>query len=949
MSVFRILAEELENWYNNQPIVSLVNETEGKKLYYHGRNSFRPYSGKYIFITDDLGYASGYGDGKILYSYSLPFGEDRLFSIKNPHHLEQLRKYVDPYTISMIFNSSGQNEEIDWAALSYISTDEFEEPEDLFKHMGYYGIKLKERTGINSLYIFDQDDLTFEGTIDLTTPEMQNKIRQFYQGFMKDKNFLQEERYKVYHGTNEKFGKFNFNKSAQGIIWFTDSIDSIQKGEHGGQGNKYIMTRYITINNPAGWDEYEKYGLQQLQDMGYDGVILPQGDKTDYFVFSNKNISAKEPVNLTEEDDYRGYHTAPTSEDSPMYDVTNTFGEDMYTDRALRMFGGYGQYDGYSIALIQRARNKPNMPVKIYRAIPAILTNQEKINDYEKQKAYILKTGKLPKDVDNWRNSSEYNDWISNEIDRLKALPPEQDAKAKINNGDWVTINPAYAKVHGQSNLNNKFKVLSKTVPAKNLFTDGNSIHEWGYVGNDLNEEINDNNITITPKDIKLVGNIKTNGYESIIEAYVYPNQSRTPIKYEFLSSINLDKYSYRISGTFNQQPKSFNDKDLIKIEIVLDYENVENYVANRKNISTEIKNQFKKQLADKLNQSFQTIDERKKKRQLGMALPLGQIYSAGFASEGVADKYAEREFNIPDTGMDADYMATRMMQPDLSMGEYIGDLKQDGKFLTRVFKNPKNLNKFDKNSRAVSDKYGNLFVAEKDVPFYHSELQKFLEKYGNVNEFMQWYRYGTNIFTLSGSYNDLYKINDRELEQEYYDNVKKRNPQYKFLFTMRNPDVTNEGIADDARERMFNIPNPEAEMDYQATRYIEPTLDMGEHVGDIITGGEFQSRIFKNPKSLDKFGNRFSRTVKAISLENGDLYVAEKDGYFYHGDILSILKLRGNHFMGWYANKHNNTFSLAMSSFDEKLVNHIKEMRDIVQKKFPQYKFHALNSNENK
>lgn len=949
MSVFRILAEELENWYNNQPIVSLVNETDGKKLYYHGRNSFRPYSGKYIFITDDLGYASGYGDGKILYSYSLPFGEDRLFSIKNPNHLALLEKYIDPYTISMIFNSSGQNQEIDWAALSYISTDEFEEPEDLFKHLGFYGIKLKERTGINSLYIFDQDDLTFEGTIDLTTPEMQDKIRQFYQNFTKDKNFLQEERYKVYHGTNEKFGRFNLNKTAQGIVWFTDSIDSIQKGEHGGQGNKYIMTRYITINNPAGWEEYEKYGLQQLQDMGYDGVILPQGDKTDYFVFSNKNISAKEPVNLTEEDDYRGYHTAPTSEDSPMYDVTNTFGEDMYTDRALRMFGGYGQYDGYSIALIQRARNKPNMPVKIYRAIPAILTNQEKINDYEKQKAYILKTGKLPKDVDNWRNSSEYCDWISNEIDRLKALPPEQDAKAKINNGDWVTINPAYAKVHGQSNLNNKFKVLSKTVPAKNLFTDGNSIHEWGYVGNDLNEEINDNNITITPKDIKLVGNIKTNGYESIIEAYVYPNQSRTPIKYEFLSSIMLDKYSYRVSGTFNQQPKSFNDKDLIKIEIVLDYENVENYIANRNNISTAIKNQFKKQLADKLNQSSQTIDERKKKRQLGMALPLGQIYSAGFASEGVADKYAEREFNIPDTGVDADYQATRMIQPDLSMGEYIGDLKQDGKFLTRVFKNPKNLNKFDKNSRAVSDKYGNLFVAEKDVPFYHSELQKFLEKYGNVNEFMQWYRYGTNIFTLSGSYNDLYKINDRELEQEYYDNVKKRNPQYKFLFTMRNPDVTNEGIADDARERMFNIPNPEAEMDYQATRYIEPTLDMGEHVGDIITGGEFQSRIFKNPKSLDKFGNRFSRTVKAISLENGDLYVAEKDGYFYHGDILSILKLRGNHFMGWYANKHNNTFSLAMSSFDEKLVNHIKEMRDIVQKKFPQYKFHALNSNENK
>jgi hypothetical protein len=104
---------------------------------------------------------------------------------------------------------------------------------------------------------------------------------------------LNENVYKVYHGTNEKFSQFSLNRSTQGIIWFTDSIDSIKNNEHGGQGSKYIMTRYITINNPAGWNEYEKYGLGQLRGMGYDGVILPQDGKTDYFVFSTKNISAK--------------------------------------------------------------------------------------------------------------------------------------------------------------------------------------------------------------------------------------------------------------------------------------------------------------------------------------------------------------------------------------------------------------------------------------------------------------------------------------------------------------------------------------------------------------------------------------------------------------------------------------------------------------------------------
>lgn len=108
-------------------------------------------------------------------------------------------------------------------------------------------------------------------------------------------NLINENVYKVYHGTNNEFRNFDFKNSTQGIVWFTDNIDSIKNQEHGGQGNQFIMTRYITINNPAGWDEYEKYGLQQLEDMGYDGVILPQENKTDFFVFSNKNIRAKNP------------------------------------------------------------------------------------------------------------------------------------------------------------------------------------------------------------------------------------------------------------------------------------------------------------------------------------------------------------------------------------------------------------------------------------------------------------------------------------------------------------------------------------------------------------------------------------------------------------------------------------------------------------------------------
>jgi len=184
---------------------------------------------------------------------------------------------------------------------------------------------------------------------------------------------------------------------------------------------------------------------------------------------------------IKENEDYRGYHTAPgpDSDDSPMYKADEKFGDDIYGPQAVRMFGGYGPHDQQSVAIIQMARHKPNLQVKIYRAIPKVITPQEKIDDYQKQLKYILKTGKLPNHVDNWQNSSEYYDWLSNEIENLKKLSPED--RTKINVGDWVTINFQYAKNHGQSNLGNKFRILQKTVHAKDLYTDGNSIHEWGY------------------------------------------------------------------------------------------------------------------------------------------------------------------------------------------------------------------------------------------------------------------------------------------------------------------------------------------------------------------------------------------------------------------------------------------------------------------------------------
>jgi hypothetical protein len=64
------------------------------------------------------------------------------------------------------------------------------------------------------------------------------------------------------------------------------------------------------------------------------------------------------------------------------------------------------------------------------------------------------------------------------EMDTLKS---KKLKGLEINSGDWVTINKRYAIGHGRSTLLGDYKILTKTVPAKHLFTTGDSLHEFGY------------------------------------------------------------------------------------------------------------------------------------------------------------------------------------------------------------------------------------------------------------------------------------------------------------------------------------------------------------------------------------------------------------------------------------------------------------------------------------
>lgn len=139
----------------------------------------------------------------------------------------------------------------------------------------------------------------------------------------------------------------------------------------------------------------------------------------------------KQICRFASEPEYKGEHDAPTHGEgyASMHDLHGVYPSDMYSFQAPHLYGDYSEdySDAVSIGIIQRCRYHPNQIVTVYRAVPKTLGKQQ------------------------------------------------------INPGDWVTINRQYAKAHGESNLRGNYRIISKQVWARDLFTDGNSIHEWGY------------------------------------------------------------------------------------------------------------------------------------------------------------------------------------------------------------------------------------------------------------------------------------------------------------------------------------------------------------------------------------------------------------------------------------------------------------------------------------
>ena len=144
---------------------------------------------------------------------------------------------------------------------------------------------------------------------------------------------------------------------------------------------------------------------------------------------STKAVGGIDFLNPTE---YRGSHKAPGPDfGAPLHDLTGggqMYPADVYSAKAAQYYGtGYPNADKEAFALAQRVRGNPDAEITMYRAVP----KDENITN--------------------------------------------------INAGDWVSLSKDYAKTHGESALRGDYKILSEKVKAKDLWTNADSIHEFGY------------------------------------------------------------------------------------------------------------------------------------------------------------------------------------------------------------------------------------------------------------------------------------------------------------------------------------------------------------------------------------------------------------------------------------------------------------------------------------
>ena len=186
------------------------------------------------------------------------------------------------------------------------------------------------------------------------------------------------------------------------------------------QGASKVIGDTIGMLSPMG---FTKQGAQALIQGAGKLKNLPVG-------MSIKDVSGAGGQAANVATDYRMRHTAPDPEfGAPLFDLTGGgefYPSNVYSANAAQLYrSGNPKADMEAFKVAHQVKGNPDAEVVMYRAVP------KGIKD--------------------------------------------------INQGDWVTLSKNYAVDHGEHALKNNYDILEKRVKARDLWTNADSIQEFGY------------------------------------------------------------------------------------------------------------------------------------------------------------------------------------------------------------------------------------------------------------------------------------------------------------------------------------------------------------------------------------------------------------------------------------------------------------------------------------
>lgn len=98
----------------------------------------------------------------------------------------------------------------------------------------------------------------------------------------------------VYHSSNKRFTKFDYELSYDGAIWFTENLQKLKDNEAGASGSGIIYKVFLNIRKIGDWDDYDE-GISYLLNEEFNGAKMDD----DYIVFEPNQIKLADGTNTT--------------------------------------------------------------------------------------------------------------------------------------------------------------------------------------------------------------------------------------------------------------------------------------------------------------------------------------------------------------------------------------------------------------------------------------------------------------------------------------------------------------------------------------------------------------------------------------------------------------------------------------------------------------------------